>query len=734
MGAGLATFDESWHRVAERFIRLRPGVKIVAQRFRGQRWYVVCDALGNRFFRIRPPAYRFICELEKSDTVNAAWQKILGLTPEDAPGQSEVVQLLSQLHQLGLLRSDLEGDVVALFKAAQKKRNQEVKQQWASLFFIRIPIFNPDAFLKATLHVVAPFISRWAFVIWAVILGLGIKAVAENWQLFTAESSALLGIANLPWLYLTMAVLKGLHEFGHGYFCRKYGGEVPVMGIMLLLFNPLPYMDASSSWAFREKHRRMLVGAAGILVELLLAAIAAMIWANTGAGTLHRVAYNAVVIASVGTILFNLNPLLRYDGYHILTDWVEIPNLHSRASRTVVYLMERYLFGVETAQNPSENKRQTWFLVAYYFAALLYRTLLLIGILFFVSKQFLMLGIILALIFAVLWLVVPIIKAVKYLLFEPRLEMQRSRVLGITSGLAAIIFVILAFVPVPSHFRANGVVRSEVYARIYTGTSGELVEVVAPSGDMVVAGTPLLRLQSFELEQEIRLAQMDLKVAEADNRAALEADPVRFMTMASYLEALQSRLARLEADRMELLVRAPCDGRWLAPGLGASIGSVMRKGQELGTVQGEDSHYFSAVVRQRDVGRLFSGNIEATEVKVMGQEQRTLTVSDIQAIPAEQGVLPSAALGVRSGGTTGVQATEDNISRRSSTGLGLADSARGTQTMEPFFEVRAILQPSSGDILLHGQGGVARLELPWEPLLAQWSRSIRQLFQRNYRL
>ena len=134
MGTGLATFDESWHRVADRSVRLRPGVEIVAQRFHGQRWYVVCDALGNRFFRIRPPAYRFICELERCGTVEQAWQKSLEATPEDAPGQTEVVQLLSQLHQFGLLRSDLEGDVAALFEAAQKQHQKEVRQKWASIF------------------------------------------------------------------------------------------------------------------------------------------------------------------------------------------------------------------------------------------------------------------------------------------------------------------------------------------------------------------------------------------------------------------------------------------------------------------------------------------------------------------------------------------------------------------------------------------------------------------------
>lgn len=734
MAGGLATFDESWHRVANRSIRLRPGVKIVAQRFLGKRWYVVCDALGNRFFRIRPPAYRFICELERCDSVEQAWQTSLDASPEDAPGQSEVVQLLSQLHQLGLLRSDLEGDVAALFEAEQNKHQREVQQQWASLFFIRIPLINPDRFLKATLPLVSPFISIWGFMVWLVVLGFGVKAVAEHWGQFTAEAGSLLGIANLPWLLVTMAILKGLHEFGHGYFCRKFGGEVPLMGIMLLLFNPLPYVDASSSWAFREKSKRMLVGAAGVLVELFLAAIAAMIWANTGDGTWHRVAYNTVAIASVGTLLFNLNPLLRYDGYHILVDLVEVPNLHSRASRTVVYFLERYVFGIESSQNPTDTKLQAWSLSAYYFAAFLYRTLLLIGILFFVSKQLFILGVLLALVFTVIWLVVPLFKAFKYLLCQPRLEQRRGRVLAISGGLFACVFAVLAFLPLPSYFRADGVVRSESYARVYTNTAGKLVEVMTPSGEMVVEGTPLMRLENYELEQEIRLAQLDWAIAEADNRAALEMDPVRFITMKGYFDALKARLERLESDQEALIIRASCAGRWLAPNVRTSLGSTMRKGLEVGAIQGEQSHYFSAVVRQGDVGRLFAGNIEATEVKILGQEQHTLEVLDLQAIPAEQGKLPSAALGVRSGGTTAVTAVEDNISRSSTLSLGLVDAERGMQASEPFFEVRATLKSSPEGMLLHGQGGVSRFQLPWEPLLTQWSRSLRQLFQRNYRL
>lgn len=736
MSRSIPTFDESWHRVEGRLVRLRPGVDISAQRFRGQRWYVVRDALGNRFFRIRPPAYRFICELERSASVGEAWLKSLDADPEEAPGQSEVVQLLSQLHQSGLLRSDLEGDVAALFEAQQKEWKKSVSNQWANIFFLRIPLFNPDAFLKATLPWVGCFISRWAFLIWLAALGWGIKEITENWQQFKAEGGALLGFANLPWLYAAMIVIKAVHEFGHGYFCRKYGGEVPQMGVMLLLFNPLPYVDASSSWAFRDKRKRMLVGAAGMIVELFLASIAAVVWANTGDGATHTIAYNAVVIASVGTLLFNLNPLLRYDGYHILSDLIEVPNLQSHANRTVTYLMERYLFNLPGVENPAATKRETWGLAIYFFAAFIYRTLLLIGILLFVSQQYLIFGIILALVFAVLWLVIPVVKAFQYLFFQPRLEARRARAVGLSLGSLLAVLAFIVFMPVPSFFRADGVVRANPYAHVYTGTSGELVEVLIPSGSMVVEGTPLVRLQSFELEQETKLVSLDWSIAEAHSRAALDLDPVRFLTMQGYFKALRARLDRLAEEKKDLIVRASCPGRWVAPDLNTLVGTTVARGVELGVIQGEINHYFSAVVRQGDVARLFSGNVKETEVKILGQEQKTLAVTELQAIPAERGQLPSASLGVMGGGTSMVDSKDENIDRRTGSGLGLSDSSggRGTRTTEPFFEVRATLEPSKNALLVHGQRGVARLNLPWEPLLTQWTRSIRQLFQRNYRI
>ena len=738
MSAIAPTFDESWHMVSPRRIRLRPGVEIFPQRFRGQRRYVVRDSLGGRFFRIRPEAYAFICEMERSATVGGAWERRVEIDPEKAPGQGEVVRLLSALHRSGLVRSDVEGDVEPLAEAFAREKSQETRQRWSSILFFKMPLWNPDAFLRRTLPLAGWLFTKPGLIIWLALLVWGGSEVFSQWQAFATESSALLGQANLPWLYVVMVVIKGLHELGHGYACRKLGGEVPEMGIMLLLFNPLPYVDASSSTAFRSKWHRILVGGAGMMVELGIAAVAAVVWANTGTGLVHSLACNAVVVASVVTLLFNGNPLLRYDGYHMLSDWLELPNLQTRSTRMAVYLLERSGFGLTTAVNPAETRREAWWLAVYFVASFLYRALILLGILLVVSLKYLAVGILLAVVFGFMWLVLPVLKAIGYLWSSPRLATCRARAVSVVVVLVGGIMAILCLLPLPNHFRAEGVIRAEPFSRVYAGTDGRLVRLLAPSGSLVKQGEPLLEMLNEELVHEIASFQAEKQRAGAQARMALEEDPVKYAGMKPYFRALEIRGQKLDRDQRSLTIPAPCDGRWLAPDAGLHLGGMLPRGMELGVVQGEGEFYVSAVVHQDEVSRLFTREqVEETQVRVRGQEGVFLGVRNFNALPAERESLPSAALGLLGGGVSAVD-TKNASDDRPLAGRGLADAgqSRGTRPTEPVFEIRATLDADPGGTvrLLHGQRAVARMTLPSEPLMWQWIRRIRQLFQKNYQI
>ncbi|MDQ8198763.1 peptidase M50 [Pelagicoccus enzymogenes] len=718
MSTANGVFDESWYRVKDCRLRLLPGIELVRQRFKGEQWYVVCDKLGHQYFRIRPEAYKFVCHLENENCVEDAWNEALRVDPENSPSQGDVVQLLSQLYRSGLLRGDRMADIEALAEVRKTEKATKTKQQWASFLFLKIPLFNPDPFLKKTIALFSWCFAPFGFIVWLLVLALGIQALALNWGEFKDVSEGLLGLSNLPLLYLAMIITKTLHEFGHAYACRRYGREVPEMGVMLLVFNPLPYMDASASYAYTHKHRRVLVGAAGMYVEIFVAGLAILYWANAGDGTMSRLAYNMAITASVSTILFNLNPLLRFDGYHILTDLSETPNLQMRAQQLIKFAVNRYGFGLRGQPVPANSLGEVVGLTTFFFASWIYRMFLLVSILFFVSKQWLIAGVIIAIVFAVMWLVVPIVKGARYVISGTELMNNRSRAVLVSAGSILAIAAFLTWVPLPHYFRTDGIVQSNPFVNVYAGTAGELVSIDTPSGSMVQAGQLLVSFRNPELEQEAHLVELEYERLLLLIRSDQSVDGAQLEGLLAKKEALLVRREEAKRRLAELQVKAPVSGRWIAPGLHEYEDGMVARGSPLGFVRGEREFRFSAVVRQKDVDRLFTEIGDTAEVKLFGQENVTMQLSKVTPIPAEQSQLPSASLGVMGGGNVGV-----NTNERS-----------GSTSSEPFFEIRSTLHVPEGQIANHGQRGVARLRLPNLPLGRQWYLRVRQAFQKEYQL
>ena len=398
MAEPLATFSESWYRVANQRLWLRADAVVRSQNYRGQRWIVLQNPFNSRYFRLRPAAYELVARLRPEKTVQEVWQECIARFPDEAPGQEAVMQLLSQLYFANLLHYQNAADSAQLFERYQRQRQRETRARLLNLMFMRFPLLDPDPFLVRTLPLVGAVIGRAGAVLWGLVVALALKVVVDNSSALRTQGEGVLAPGNLPLLYLSLVLIKTIHEFGHAYFCRRFGGEVHTMGVMLMIFTPIPYMDASSSWGFRNRSQRALVGAAGMIVELFVAGLAVFVWAATGAGVLHGLAYNLIFIASVSTVIFNANPLLRFDGYYILSDLLEIPNLSQRAIGQLRHLWERYLFGVKQSESPAHGRREAAWLVVYGIAAGIYRVIVFSGVLLFVADRFLVLGIIMALV------------------------------------------------------------------------------------------------------------------------------------------------------------------------------------------------------------------------------------------------------------------------------------------------------------------------------------------------
>lgn len=712
------TFSESWYRVGNERLHLRPGIRVQRQRYRGELWYVLENPWSNQFFRMSPEAYALVGRLRPDRTVDEVWQESLEKFPESAPGQGVVIQLLTQLYHANLLQYQVANDSRELFERFQKRRQRETRARFTNIMFMRIPLVDPDRFLDRTRQLGRLVFSWFGGLVWLLIGLFALKIVAENFGALKDQSQALLSPGNLPWLYVSIIVVKLLHEFGHAYACKRFGGEVHTMGIMLLILTPIPYMDATSSWGFRSRWKRILVGAAGMLVEAFIAAIATIIWYKTGPGVLHNVCFNVIFIASVSTLLFNINPLLRFDGYYILSDFLEIPNLHQRSAGQLKHLCKRYLFGMKRSESPARSGRERFWITVFGILSNVYRLVVFTGILLFVADRFLILGVIMAVLCFVGWIVLPLVKLARYLFADPELDQHRKRALCVTALLVGGVLTFLQLAPFPSHFRAPGVVQAKTRSEVYASASGRIAEVLVNSGSTVEAGQVLARLVSKDLEYEITRAEAAKAEIEVQMLAAMEQDPSVMKPLTYQMASAEKVLIRLHKQEANLVVKAAHAGIWVSPQLNQRLQTWVAQGSPLGLLLDNTAFVFRATVDQDDANRLFNRELEGVEVRLFGQAGEVLAIGNLDVIQGDRRQLPSAALGWQAGGEVAT----------------MIDDPNGRQAAEPFFEVRGDVVQSGSAILSHGHAGKIRFPVGDEPLLPRAVRRVRQVLQKRYQL
>ncbi|MDB6166266.1 MAG: Peptidase family [Lacunisphaera sp.] len=713
-----AMFNESWHRIAAQRVQLRASVDVRRQQFRGEAWYVVRDTFTNSFYRIRPGARRFLVHLSGRRTVEEAWRRCLAENPEEAPGQTEIIQLLAQLHHANLIQSELPPDSRQLFERVERHRQAQVRNTLASVLFLRIPLWNPDRFLQRLLAGARFVFSRWGAAVWGLTVLAALKVGIDHREQLFQHGQDVLAPDNLALLYTAFFVTKLLHELGHAFCCRRFGGEVHTMGLMLLVFSPVPYVDVTSAWAFRSRAHRMWVGAAGMYVELFIAALATFVWAQTGAGLVNSIAYNVIFVASASTLIFNLNPLLRFDGYYILSDLADAPNLHQRSRTQVCSTAEHWLFGVKDPPRPAATTGEAWFLGVFGIASSIYRFVVFSLIILFIADKFFGIGLIAGVVGGFSLFILPIFQFIRYLAREPRLEQHRPRAIAVSAGLLAVVLAFLSFYPWPNHTYAPGMLQTRESSRVVAGTDGYVRELVVESGLPVHTGDVLVRMASPELELNITAAEARVRQIQAQENLALQRGGAGLRVLRRRREAAEAQQADLLLRRDALVIHAPLDGLWAAPRAGEFVGELVPRGRLLGQVIQPPDFEFVAVVAQEDSSRLFAYGNPPAEIRLAGQAGEVVGVDRVTVIPGKQNTLPTAALGWTAGGPVKV----------------VPGDREGDTTSEPFFKVIAHVRPGTAVQLLYGQTGRIRFTTGTEPLLQQGWRRFRQLLQQRYQI
>ncbi len=703
----------SWYRIAELRPRLRSHVRIHRHHYRGELWYVLEDRVSRRMHRFNPVAHYLIGLMNGYRSVNEIWESAISKFADDAPTQEDVIRLLGQLHSADVLQSEVTPDIAELLRRARKGKRKTWLQNLLSPMAIRIPLFDPDGWLERWMSWFRPLFGVTGAVIWCLVVGAALFNAAAHWQELTQDlSDRVLAPQNLLLLWLTFPVLKLFHEFGHACATKAWGGEVHEMGIMLLVLMPVPYVDASAASAFREAHRRVIVGAAGMIVEVFIASLALFLWLEVEPGITRAVLYNIMLIAGVSTVMFNGNPLLRYDGYYILSDVTQIPNLRARAQQYLVYLLETRLFGLKLAPFEASGSEHGWF-VFYAIASFVYRTFVMLVIAIFIASAYMVVGVLLALWTLITAIAFPVAKGIGYLFLHPRLRRHRLRALAASGAIAISLVVLLCLVPFPLWTRAEGVIWVPDDAQVRAGADGFIKEIAAAPGSSVRQGSPLIVAEDPALPPRMRVLEAQLHLLEVRSQAELLVDRARWQRTGDEIRATSAELQQARTQIKDLTILSPTSGTFVLPAAQDLPNRFVRKGQQIGYVV-PDTVVTARVFVSQDQVDLVRTRTERVEVKLAGRIYDTFAASITREFPAASTKLANLAMSSIGGGQAAVDPHE----------------SKAPKTLNSWFEFELELPAAQAFVL--GEHVYVRFEHGTEPVAWRLYRSVRQLFMKRF--
>lgn len=561
-------------------LRLRPDLEVHRDRFLGREQIVLKDPIALQYYRFEEEEYAI---LEMLDGGASLEQIQSGFERRFQPQKitlCELERFLGRAFRDSLIVSDAPGQGRQLQIRHDQRARAAQRNALANVLCIRFKGIKPDRFLDGMNRWFGWFFSPAAF---AICLFLGISALlllATEFGTFRAklpEFHDFFSTGNWIWLAIALGVTKVLHEIGHGLACRRFGGQCHEMGVMLLVLTPCLYCNVSDAWSVPGKWRRAAIAGAGMYVELVLAAICTFLWWLSEPGLLNYLCLNVMFVCSVSTVVFNANPLLRYDGYYILSDLVEIPNLRQKAHRVLQRALMSWLLGLQQVPDRFLPRRRRVLLGAYAVASTAYRWIVVASILWFLYRVFEPYGlksIGLLLICAAFYslLVRPIWQLGAFLWQPGTLDKVKKPRLAFGMGVICIAAFGVAMIPFPHYVRCGVTIQLREAASVYVNTEGTLQEIHIQPGSRVRKGQPVVTLENLDVQLSVerliakwkqlsaKLESLRSRNLRGDSSAALEIEPTR-----EALEAVKESLERRRSDAEKLKPVAPTGGIVFSP-------------------------------------------------------------------------------------------------------------------------------------------------------------------------
>lgn len=687
-------------------VGLRADIEVHRHVFRGEPSYVIRDPVTLAVHRVTPEDYQIVAALTNERPLADIFADLVRDERLGADDEEPFYRFVLSLHSLGFLSLPVPDDK-SLYERRLKKQRARRNAKLMGFLFMQIPVWNPDTFLERTGHLFKWVFSRPAMLVWLFVVASAVVLLWQSRGEFFQPLTTIFTPTRFIGLWFTLVGMKVLHEFGHAYACRLRGGEVPEMGVYLIAGTPCAYVDATSSWGFTRRFDRLAVILAGVYVELFVAALAVFVWVIAPSAAVKVIMFDVVLVAGIATILANLNPLMRFDGYYLFSDLLEIPNLRSNAQRYCTSLVRWVAVGTPPLDMPYGTGTKA-FLAVFGVASAVYKFTIVMGISALLATKALWLGIGLAVFYAGNEIVKVLRATGNFLIHSEEAAERRLRASAIAFAMFAIVPAVLVLVPVPRQVKASATVGREVEAAQYPLLGGFLESIDVAEGESVEPGQPLATVRNNDAAGMLADAVSTVDRARIRAIAALGGDPAEGLRFESEARAGEARVEYLGRQFNAARLQAPVRGT-VVDAIGAdAVGRFVKPHTPIAVIA-DGRWLVRAMMRAEGFAAL--GLEVGNEIEFRSEDDPSVThrASVIRITPAGSKDLAETAYTVDAGGDVAISPV-----------TGQADQA--------YFLVEAVIADPSG--LAHGMTGRVRLGHASEPLATTAWRAALRLLQR----
>ncbi len=618
-------------------VKLRPDLVVQPQFYEGMTHYVVKDPLALKYFRFKIEEYYLLEQFDGKQTLQEVKKAFERKYRPQTISIEDLTRFVAQLHEAGIIQIDSGEQAKVLIRRRKKNRWRKVWAFLANILFIKIPIIDPERLLTRMYPYFRWIFTRTFITISSFSMVLALCLVVSQWKTFYDKLPDFQSFFNwwtIMSFWVCLAVVKIIHEFGHGLTAKHFGGEVHEMGILFLVLTPALYCDVTDSWLLPNKWKRIWISAAGIYVECFLASIATFVWWYSTPGLLNSLSMATMFICSVNTIMFNANPLLRYDGYYVMADWLEIPNLRIKSTQFFSYLLQEKVLGLEIPVQSYMPRSRRLLFVTYSVASYIYRWFVTFAILWFLSQvlkpyKLESVSYLLATGALVPLVGMPVYQIGKFFRTPGRMrKVKKARAAAYATAAIALVCGIL-LIPTPLRIDGTLVLKLAQPLEVYAEVEGQLVELNVKDGDWVEKNTMIAKLSNPTKQKEMLERQQDHDVAwykaryygqspERENRAQAKQLDEFANDMERAMQNVGEQLKKLEliSTREGRVVAAPqvrlhqeTVGTWLKPG---------KPFCEVGDPTRLEAHL---IVDQSDINQITTDSI--AWVKIYGRAEKT---------------------------------------------------------------------------------------------------------------